>query len=92
MAACPTCGGRVPLGGGKTVRNAHELLSAMRQIQARGLQPDYLNRGLREADWLHRYGHRDPSIAQLPRDEVMPHFGAAGLILREAASDLARLR
>jgi hypothetical protein len=34
MKLCPVCGGPVPLGGGKTVQNAHRILQAADSIEA----------------------------------------------------------
>lgn len=89
MANCPMCGGKVPLGGGKTVSNAGALSAAVQQVQASGKSVPYLFEGLKEAEWLHRYGHKDASIANLPRGEVMKHFQRAAAILSLARQDLS---
>jgi hypothetical protein len=87
LARCPYCGESAPLGGRKTVTNAASLAAALRKLEARGLRPSYLAEGYGEAEWLHRYGHKDPSIANYPRNLVMPHFARAGEILRSARRD-----
>jgi hypothetical protein len=89
MANCPMCGGRVPFGGGKTVTNAGALSAALRQLEARGLKPDYLQEGYAASDWLHRYGHKDPAIANMPRPCVMMQFQRGAAALELARRDLA---
>ena len=65
MGACPECGRSVPLGGGRTVKNAHKMYNLVRSLQAtaepydRGVQArTFAAEGARLADDLHNYGHR----------------------------------
>ena len=89
MAACPECGRRAPLGGGKTVKNAHLMFEYVRELEAR-IKPDadqvsrgFVERGRRLAQSLHAYGHKDSM--------VNPDWAAAGLWTREAQALYARL-
>lgn len=77
MKRCPECGQPVPLGGGRTVENAHLMYSLCRTLNARLKSGEeaaaarrFLVQGKRLADALHAYGHRQ-SI-------VNPDWRAAG--------------
>jgi hypothetical protein len=80
---CPVCGERVPLGGGKTVQNAHLMYSLASSLAER-IKPGeegaaarkFLDNGRALADSLHNYAHR--------RTTVNPDWESAGLWTREA--------
>lgn len=83
MATCPECGGSAPLGGGKTVKNAHLIYQLARELEAR-LKPGeegeqarrFVQEGFALADSLHAYGHK--------QSMVNPDWQAAGLWTRQA--------
>ena len=87
MATCPECGGSVPFGGGRTVKNAHQMYQLARGLEARvkpgeeGQQDRaFVQRGLALAGSLHAYGHKQSTIN--------PDWQAAGLWTREAKAHL----
>lgn len=83
MANCPVCGGRVPLGGGRTVKNAQSMLAMAEALTTR-LKPGvegaearaFVDRGRHLADNLHNYGHK--------YSMVNPDWAAAGLWMNQA--------
>jgi hypothetical protein len=83
VAACPECGDRVPLGGGRTVKNAHTMFELVRALSSH-LKPDeegvqarrFCNQGRALAESLHAYGHRYSMIN--------PDWSSAGLWTQQA--------
>lgn len=91
MATCPECGGRVPLGGGRSVKNAHLMFTLAQTIREHAERADsdgtgdysFVEEGERLARSLHDYGHK--------RSMVSPDWTAAGVwtrVAREAAGGI----
>jgi hypothetical protein len=97
MSRCPTCGSHVPFGGGKTVRNAAEMMETARFLEAnldnarddntRAFLVNFIKQGRDVARWLHDYGHKRMNP---PRDQVMPYFISGGEWMRQARVGIER--
>lgn len=88
MATCPTCGERVPFGGGRTVKNAHLMFMLAGQLRQHGEQVgdtdfSFVDRGTALAKTLHDYGHK--------YSMVNPDWKAAGMWTRVAREAVERI-
>jgi hypothetical protein len=90
LATCPECGRPVPLGGGRTVKNAHRMFELVRELQAR-LKSDagpksrgFVEEGRTLAESLHAYAHKDSM--------VNPDWASAGMWTNQATTLVARLQ
>ena len=79
VAVCPECGGTVPFGGGRTVKNAHTMLEYWRALKPTEGDTDaqrFADEGWRLANDLHAYGHK--------QSMTNPDWAAAGLWTQQA--------